>query len=106
VVDQDGLPLRLLLTAGQTNDKIMVQDLLRGLPPAKALVADRGYDSRLVVQFVKEQGGCAHIPTQRQVKQQRTVDPALYRQRNHVERFSVISSSQACGHPLDKVARN
>ena len=107
MVDQDGLPLRLLLTAGQTNDKIMVQDLLRGLPPAKALVADRGYDSRLVVQYVKEQGGCAHIPTQRQVKQQRTVDPALYRQRNHVERFFChLKQFRRVATRFDKTARN
>ena len=87
MVDQDGLPVRLILTAGQSSDKTAVPDLLAGLPPAQALVADRGYDSRAILDLVAASGGRAHIPTQSRVKLQRTVDPALYRRRNLVERF-------------------
>lgn len=87
VVDQDGLPVRLLITAGQSSDKTAVPELLAGLPPARALVADRGYDSRAIIDLVAAQGGQAHIPTQSRVKLQRSVEPALYRQRNLVERF-------------------
>src|SRR5690349_3280326 len=45
VVDQDGLPVRLLLSAGQASDMGAVPDLLAGLPTPAAVVADRGYDS-------------------------------------------------------------
>ncbi len=61
--------------------------LIEGLPAAQALIADRGYDAQAIVDLVAQSGGQAHIPTQRDRKIQRTVDPTLYRERNLVERF-------------------
>lgn len=87
MVDQDGLPLRITLSAGQASDKAAVEALIDELPPAKALVADRGYDAQAVIDLVRSRGGCAHIPTQRDRKVQRSVDPAIYRRRNAVERY-------------------
>ena len=40
-----------------------------------------------LVNFVRDRGGEAHIPTQSRVRIQRSVPPSLYRQRNLVERF-------------------
>jgi hypothetical protein len=37
-VNQDGLPLRIVLSAGQPSDKAAVEALIDGLPPAKALL--------------------------------------------------------------------
>jgi len=76
-----------VLSAGQASDKAAVAALLDGLPPANALVADRGYDAKAIVEMVRQHGGEAHIPTQRDRKVQRSVDPGLYRQRNLIERF-------------------
>ena len=87
MVDQDGLPVRLLISPGQSSDKAAVPELLAGLPPAQALVADRGYDAQAFIDLVRQSGGQAHIPTQRDRKVQRSVDAALYRRRNLVERF-------------------
>src|SRR3546814_6651469 len=56
--------------------------LIDGLPPAKALVADRGYDAKAIIDLVATHGGTAHIPTQKDRKIQRHVEPALYRQRS------------------------
>lgn len=64
----------------------MAPRLIEGLPPA-TLVADRGYDSRALVELVNDRGGTAHIPTQRRVRVQRSVAPELYRRRNLIERF-------------------
>ena len=89
LVDEHRLPLRIVLSAGQASDKAAVAALLDGLPPAKALVADRGYDAKAIVEMVHQHGGEAHIPTQRDRKIQRSVDPGLYRQRNLIERFSL-----------------
>ena len=75
MVDQDGLPVRLLLTPGQASDRTTAPQLLAGLPPAAALVADRGYDSRAILQLVADAGGEAHIPTSRDRKAQRSVAP-------------------------------
>lgn len=107
VVDQDGLPLRLVLSAGQASDKAAVADLIEGLPPAKALVADRGYDAKAIVDLVAAKGGSAHIPTQKDRKVQRSVDPALYRQRNLVERFFCkLKHFRRVATRFDKLARN
>ncbi len=82
-----GLPVRLLLTPGQASDKATAPDLLEGLPPAHDVIADRGYDWQFLIDFIAARGGRAHIPTQRDRKVQRSVDPKLYKTRNLVERF-------------------
>jgi transposase len=107
VVDQDGLPVRLLITPGQASDKTAFPDLLAGLPAATVVVADRGYDSRAIVELVTARGGTAHIPTQSQVKQQRSVDLRLYRQRNLVERyFCNLKQFRRIATRFEKLARN
>jgi transposase len=106
-VDENGLPLRIVLSAGQASDKAAVAALLEGLPPARAVVADRGYDARAIVELVRQRGGEAHIPTQRDRKVQRSVDPALYRQRNLIERFFCkLKHFRRVATRFDKLARN
>jgi len=106
-VNQDGLPLRIVLSAGQASDKAAVEALIDGLAPAKALVADRGYDAQAVIDLVRARGGQAHIPTQRDRKVQRSVDPAIYRQRNQVERFFCkLKHFRRIATRFDKLARN
>lgn len=107
LVDQDGLPLRIVLSAGQASDKAAVAALIDGLKPARALVADRGYDARAVIELVASRGGCAHIPTQKDRKIQRSIDPAIYRQRNVVERyFCKLKHFRRVATRFDKLARN
>ena len=81
------MPVRILLSQGQSSDKTVAPTLIEGLKPQRDLIADRGYDARALVALVESRGGRAHIPTSRDRKVQRSVDPALYRQRNLVERF-------------------
>ena len=107
MVDQDGLPIRIVLSAGQASDKAAVAELIEGLPPAQALVADRGYDAQAIIDLVRARGGCAHIPTQRDRKVQRSIDPAIYRQRNLVERyFCKLKHFRRVATRFDKLARN
>jgi transposase len=106
-VDENGLPLRIVLSAGQASDKAAVGALLDGLPPAPALVADRGYDAKAIIDLVRQRGGEAHIPTQRDRKVQRSVDPRLYRQRNLIERFFCkLKHFRRVATRFDKLARN
>ena len=106
-MNQDGLPLRIVLSAGQTCDKAVVEALIDGLAPAEALVADRGYDAQAVIDLVRARGGQPHIPTQRNRKTQRSVDPAIYRQRNQVERFFCkLKHFRRIATRFDKLARN
>lgn len=81
--------------------------LIDGLPPAQALVAYRGYHAQAVIDLVHARGGRAHIPTQRDRKVQRSVDPAIYRQRNQVERFFCkLKHFRRVATRFDKLARN
>lgn len=106
-MNQDGLPLRIVLSAGQASDKAAVAALIDGLPPAPALVADRGYDAQAIIDLVAAHGGCAHIPTQKDRKVQRSIDPAIYRQRNQVERFFCkLKHFRRVATRFDKLARN
>ena len=101
------MPVRLALTAGQASDKASAPDLLHALPTASIVVADRGYDWKHLIDLVRERGGQAHIPTQRDRKVQRAVDPGIYRQRNLVERFFCkLKHFRRIATRYDKLARN
>jgi len=101
------LPLRIVLSAGQASDKAAVAALIEGLPPARALIADRGYDARAIIDLVRQSGGEAHIPTCKDRKVQRSVDPTLYRQRNLIERFFCkLKHFRRVATRFDKTARN
>jgi len=87
VVDHDGLPIRIVLTAGQVHDQTAVPALLSDLAPGDDVVADRGYDSNAVLNFISQAGPRPHIPSLSRRLVQRSIDPQTYRQRNLVERF-------------------
>ncbi len=87
MVDSRGLPVKFLLTPGQASDKGSVADLLAGLDPARDTVCDRSYDARAIRDLIAKHGSRPRIPTQKNRKVRYSVDPALYRQRNLVERF-------------------
>jgi transposase len=87
MVDARGLPVAIILSPGQASDKAAVEGLLALHPRPGDVIADRGYDARTVLDLIATRGGRGHIPTQRDRKVQRSVDPALYRQRNVIERF-------------------
>lgn len=102
-----GLPVRFVLTPGQASDKTTLPSLIEGLPLARDVVADRGYDARAVLELIAEHGARPHIPTQRDRRVQRSVDPKLYRQRNLVERFfNKLKHFRRVSTRYDKLARN
>ena len=74
-----------------------VPALLVGVQPGSNVVADRGYDYTAVLDAIAAAGAQPHVPTTRQKRMQRTVDPALYRQRNLIER--VLQPPQALASP-------
>jgi len=106
-VESRGLPVRFLLSPGQASDMASVAALLDGLPPARHTVADRGSDAQAVLDTIQAHGSTPHIPTLRTRKVQRSVDPALYRQRNLVERFfNKLKHFRAIATRYHKRARN
>jgi transposase len=107
VVDGEGLPIRLALTPGQASDKEAAVPLIASLNRTRDLVADRGYDAQALVDLARSRGACAHIPTQRDRKIQRSVDKSVYRRRNLVERFfNKLKHFRRVATRFDKLARN
>ena len=86
VVDADGRPIRLGLTAGQTNDCKPALDLLADLENGAILLADRAYDTEAIRSFAAERQAWANIPPRRNRKGRFIFNQWLYRQRNLVER--------------------
>jgi transposase len=76
----------LILTAAQESDIAQAEALLADHEP-EAVIADKGYDSKALVADVERRGAEAVIPTQKTRKEQRAIDPHLYKERNLAERF-------------------
>ncbi len=101
------MPVRFVLTPGQASDETTAPALLDGLPLARNVVADRGYDARAIVELIEAGGAVAHIPTQSNVKVRRSVDLQIYRQRNLIERFfNKLKHFRRIATRYDKLARN
>jgi transposase len=101
------MPISIVLSQGQASDKTIAPLLIEQLQPGRDLIADRGYDARALVDLVARRGGRAHIPTCPDRKIQRSVDLALYRQRNLVERFfNKLKHFRRIATRYDKTARN
>jgi transposase len=78
------------LSAGQEADVSHAKALLGAVPEGAevaAVIADKGYDSKAVVEAVEAAGAEAVIPTLCTRKQQREIDKDLYKERNLAERF-------------------
>ncbi len=87
LVDANGLPVALKLSAGQAHDGKSAADMLMNLGPGQILLADRAYDSDALRKDVASQGAWANIkPMPRRVRIP-AFSAFLYRYRNLVERF-------------------
>lgn len=62
LVDADGLPVRLELTAGQAADAPMAEKLLSDLQPGATILADKAYDTDAIRNFAKQRKCWANIP--------------------------------------------
>ena len=57
------------------------------MPPSAELVADKGYDSQALREWLEARGNQAVIPPRKNRKIQYDYDKAIYRQRNVIERM-------------------
>jgi hypothetical protein len=62
VVDTNGLPVQLALTAGEAHDNRLAGKLLSRLKSESLLPADRGYDADWIRAFAAEKGAWANVP--------------------------------------------
>jgi len=75
----------LLLSEGQMSDHRGAAMMLPALPPARELLADRGYDSNRFRANLIERGIIPCIPSTRSRKVPLPYDKELYRQRHRIE---------------------
>ena len=85
VTNQDGKPLILLLTPGQTSDHEGAKLMLWALPKAKSLTGDKGYDSDAFRNELMERGIEPCIPPKKNRKIQHHYDKELYKNRHKIE---------------------
>lgn len=85
LADALGRPLRLLLTPGQASDIKSAPALLEGMR-ARAVIADKGYDSNALRALISEAGMAVVIPSNRTRKVLIPYDTELYKTRNRIER--------------------
>ncbi len=83
--DGQGRPLVMLLTEGQTSDYKGAALMLDALPPAKALLGDRGYDADWFRNALIAEGIAPCIPSKRNRKLPIPRDTTLYRQCHRIE---------------------
>ena len=95
VCDAKGRPLVLLLTPGNVHDCKVAQRCIEAMPPAAELVADKGYDSKALRDWLAERGTTAVIPPRKNRKVQYHYDKTVYRQRNIIERMFAASRTGA-----------
>jgi transposase len=85
-VDALGNPLRLLLTAGQRGDATQAIALLEGFD-FEGVLADRGYDTDDILDFIAQNEAEAVIPAKKNRIIQRDTDWHTYKGRHLVECF-------------------
>src|SRR3954468_15371831 len=107
VVDTNGLPVRLALTAGEAHDNRLAGRLLSRLKSGTMLLADRGYDADWIRDLVRQRGAWANIPPKRNRTEALCFSPYLYRARNLIERFfNKIKQCRRVATRYDKLAAN
>ena len=87
LVDAEGRPVRIELTAGQAGDAPMATKLLETVATGATVLADKAYDTDGIRAFVAARGGWANIPPRITRKGTFAFSRWVYRQRNLVERF-------------------
>ena len=75
----------MLLTAGQVSDYQGARLLAEALPPARTLLADRGYDADWFRSMLQDKGISPCIPPRKNRKRPVEYDKTLYKQRHKVE---------------------
>ncbi len=87
LVDAEGMPIALKLTAGQAHDGHSAQDMFDTIGEGDILLADRAYDSDALRIEMAARGAWANIRAMPNRKRRPLFSAFLYRYRNLVERF-------------------
>lgn len=87
-VDAYGYPVYLMLSEGQRNDINFAIPVLEHINiEGSSVLADRGYDSQILTDYIYENGGEPTIPSKKGAKFERRCDWWLYKERHLVEKY-------------------
>jgi transposase len=75
----------MILSAGQTSDYVGARALLHSIPPATALLGDRGHDAECFRDALVNMGILPCIPSRKGRKETIPHDADLYLQRHKIE---------------------
>ena len=107
LVDANGLPIALKLTAGQAHDGRSAADMLDTLGQGDVLLADRAYGSDALRLETATRGAWANIKPMPSRKRRPAFSAFLYRYRNLVERFfSKLKHFRAVATRFEKHSEN
>ena len=96
-----------MLAPGNQHDVTMAPELLRLAGPLSRLIADKAYDTNKLRRLLAEHAIDAVIPSIARRKPLIPYDPAVYRQRNLIERmFGRLKDFRRIATRYDKLARN
>lgn len=104
--DALGLPVKFILTPGESSDFNQALPLLKDENPDYVL-ADRGYDSDEIVDYIKQINAVPVIPPKSNRIVQRDYDKIIYKERNLIERlFNRLKQFRKIATRFDKIQIN
>lgn len=104
--DALGLPVKFILTPGEASDYKQALPLLKDETPEYVL-ADRGYDSDEIVDYIRTINAIPVIPPKSNRIIQREYDKIIYKERNLIERlFNRLKQFRKIATRFDKIQIN
>ena len=106
IVDAYGNPVYFMISEGQRNDINFAIPLLKHVNlEGSNILADRGYDSNKLIDYIYEQGGEPTIPSRKGAKFERHCDWWLYKERHLIEKlFLKLKAFRRIATRYDKLA--
>ena len=106
IVDSYGNPVRLMISEGQRNDITCAIPLLEQIDiEGSHVLADRGYDSSHLIDYIYDHGGEPTIPSRKGAKFERRCDWWLYKEHHLVEKlFLKLKAYRRIATRYDKLA--
>jgi transposase len=104
--DSLGCPLKFIVTGGQVHD-VTQAELLLDKQQGDYVIADKGYDSSMLVKYIEGRGFVPIIPARSNRRCPRPYDKELYRERNIIERtFNKLKQFRRIATRFEKTVIN
>ena len=103
MTDALGNPLKIILSAGNVHDSKLAEELLFGME-VKAVLADKGYNSKKIEALIKEINSEVVIPPKKRAINPRDYAKHLYKELHAIECFfQKIKESRRVAARYDKL---